>query len=276
VTRRIGLVSGTLVVLAYIASAALSGHLSPLARRPLLDGLVPPTQYRWVEPPAELAGTNLAPNRQDFPVELGAAKSKTAVLTTDDAQVTLILPEGAFASAPGQRSIRVRIEPLAPSTVDPPAPPLQILGNVYSIGASYRPSGDPAELVLESRVVLVYPAIANVHSAEVLISPQDAGWIAADTNDLPSIQQADAPIQALGLVAVGGTVSSPTPSPGPARTTSKALTIAIVAGLIVLVIGTIIVMWPRALAAQNPPPGSSEANPRGGSDGVRSRRRRGR
>ncbi len=247
-TRRVAIVTGLLVVGVYAASAALSGHLSPLARHPLLDGLVPPTAYKWVDPPPELASTNLPPGRQDFPVDLGDAGSKTAVLTTDDAQVTLILPRGAFASAPGEDSIRVRIEPLAASEVAVPAEPAEILGNVYLLEATYRPSGDPAPLAADSRVVLVYPLIANDHGGhEVVVSVDGDTWTAAETNDLPSIQQADAALDTLGYVAVEATNVSPTAAPGGAGSGggSNAAVIAIVAGLIVLVIGTAIVLRPN-------------------------------
>lgn len=247
-TRRVALVTGILVVGVYAASAALSGHLSPLARRPLLDGLVPPTAYRWVDPPPELASTNLAPARQDFPVDLGDAGSKTAVLTTDDAQVTLILPRGAFAGAPGRDSIRVRIEPLATSEVEAPAEPGQILGNVYLVEATYRPSGEPAQLAADSRVVLVYPLVANDHGGhEIVVSVDGATWTTAETNDLPSIQQADAAIDTIGYVAVSATNVSPTASPGGGADRgggSNAATIGIVAGLIVLAIGAAIVLRP--------------------------------
>ena len=97
--------AGIAIVAFYAATAWLSGQLSPLARRPLLDGLAPPTPYRWVDPPPELASTNLAPAPGTFRVELGTRGSLTAVLTTTDAQVTLILPKGSFAPAEGERAI---------------------------------------------------------------------------------------------------------------------------------------------------------------------------
>ncbi len=250
--RRIALAAGAIVTLAYVASAALSGHLSPLARRPLLDGLIPPTAYRWVDPPPELASTNNPPTSQDFGVQLGSAGSKTAVLTTDDAQVTVILPRGAFAGADGQRNVVVHLEPLAPSAVSAPPAPDEILGNVYLLEATYQPSGDPAPLAANSRVVLVYPLVANDHGGhELLASTDGATWTAADTNDLPSIQQADAEIHDLGYVAVAATNVSPTasaPAPGGGGG-SNAAVIGIVAGLIVLAVGAAFVLRPSRPAS---------------------------
>ena len=52
---RVALLAGVGIVLLYLAGAAVSGRASILARRPLLDGLAPPTPYRWVNPPPDLA-----------------------------------------------------------------------------------------------------------------------------------------------------------------------------------------------------------------------------
>ena len=161
--------AGIAIVALYAASAWFSGQLSPLARRPLLDGLAPPTPYRWVDPPPELASTNLAPAPGTFRVELGNRGTLTAVLTTTDAQVTLILPKGSFALAEGERSIEVSIEPLAAAEVDPPLPPLEIEGNVYLLEATYVPSDEPAELAAEARVVLTYPFSTGVHPENTIV-----------------------------------------------------------------------------------------------------------
>ena len=47
-SRRAALLVGALCLTAYAGLAALSGHLSPLARGPLLDGIGPPQDYRCV------------------------------------------------------------------------------------------------------------------------------------------------------------------------------------------------------------------------------------
>ena len=73
--RSLALGAGVAIALVYTATAVLSGHLSPLARRPLLDGLAPPTAYRWVQPPPELAATNQKPTPGRFVVKLGNAGS---------------------------------------------------------------------------------------------------------------------------------------------------------------------------------------------------------
>jgi len=227
--------AGLAVVIVYAATAILSGHLSPLSRRPLLDGLAPPTAYRWVEPPPELAATNQEPTPGTFTVKLGNDGSKTAVFTTDDAQVTVILPEGSFADAEGQRSVQVAVDPLA-GAVAHPDDPLHVVGNVYLVEATYQPSGDAAELTNLATVVILYPLLANDHGSHSIIWSRSAErWKALDTDDLPSIQQAGADIDELGYLSVAGQPASPTGGSGTGGGSSVA-TIAIVAGLVVLAV----------------------------------------
>lgn len=227
---------GVALAIVYAASAVLSGHLSPLAGRPLLDGLAPPTAYRWVEPPPELAATNQAPTPLSLQVGLRSKGSETAVPTTDDAQVSLILPRGAFADAEDQKSVDVTVEPVGPSTLSPPDAPLRVIGNVYRLGATYAPSGRRAPLQVLSTVVLVYPLLANDHGAHAVIWSRDgSAWEPLQTDDLPSIQQAGGDLTDLGYVAVAAQPASPT-SGGSGGSGSSAATIAIVAGLVVLAV----------------------------------------
>jgi hypothetical protein len=244
VSRRRALAWGLAAVAVYAGAAALSGTLSVLARRPLLDGLAPPTPYRWVEPPPELEATNLAPTPGEFEVELGRRGTDTTVLTTDDVQVTLVMPRGAFAAATGQRAVLVRVEPVAPSTVREPTGDRAILGNVYRLDAGYLPSGEPAELAEEVRLILVYPFLGTDHgSHEVLVSTDGTTWETVETNDLPSIQQADGPIRELALVAVSRDVTQTSVPQEHPR--SVVAIVAMAVGLVALAIGVAVVLWPR-------------------------------
>ena len=57
----------------FVTSTARSprcGHLSSLAKGPLLDGIGPPQPYRWVNPPPDLAATNQPPWSGVFHVPL--------------------------------------------------------------------------------------------------------------------------------------------------------------------------------------------------------------
>ena len=236
---------GIAVVAVYVASAWFSGQLSPLARRPLLDGLVPPAPYRWVDPPPELASTNVEPTPVTTVVKLGNRGSATAIVSTDDAQVTLVLPRGAFGNAPQQQSVRVRIDPLPPDAVEPPEPPLRVLGNVYSLRGNYVPSGDSAPLQTEGvRVVLVYPFISTDHwQHAVIVSPDGESWTSVETNDFRGIQQADGPIDPLGYVAVVQTGVRASPAPTVEDGVDVA-TIGIVVGIIALAAGAVLALRP--------------------------------
>lgn len=268
--------AGVAVVAFYFASAWFSGQLSPLARRPLLDGLAPPTPYRWVDPPPELASTNLAPAPGTFRVELGNRGSLTAVLTTTDAQVTLILPKGSFAPAEDGRAVEVSIEPLAASEVDPPPPPLEIEGNVYRLEATYLPSNEPAGLAAEARTVLTYPFSTGVHPGNTVVHSTDGvTWTTVDTNDLPSIQQADAPIDALGYVAVARDTTATT-APGPTNDESSPVaTIAISVGLVVLAAAAAVTLWGpsirrgKKMRTRGKKKGTTNRRPKGSARGSR-------
>jgi hypothetical protein len=269
--------AGIAIAALYAASAWFSGQLSPLARRPLLDGLAPPAPYRWVDPPPELASTNLAPAPGTFRVELGNRGSVTAVLTTTDAQVTLILPKGSFARAERERAVEVSIEPLGASSVDPPPPPFEILGNVYRLDSTSVPSDDPAELAAEARVVLTYPFSTGTHPGHAIVHSSDGeSWTATDTNDLPSIQQADAPIEALGYVAVARDTTATTPVPANDEG-SPVATIAISVGLVVLAVAAAVALWGpsirrgKSLGRPNRPrTGAARGSRRGGRNPSRS------
>jgi hypothetical protein len=250
--RRTAALSGLAVVAVYVVAAAISGHLSVLARRPLLDGVTPAVPYKWVDPPRALAATNQEPSSGTFQVELTPNGSKTQVLTTDDAQVTLILSKGAFAASKGDTYVQVTLTPLAPKAVTAPQAPLKILGNVIQLQATYQPSGNAAPLQARSgRIVLVYPLVVGVHAHAIVSSTDGKTWTTPDTNDLPSIQQADALIDGLGYAAVASTPAPATPSTsGGGGGGSSTATIVIVGALIVLAVAAVVVMRGRPSAEQ--------------------------
>jgi hypothetical protein len=234
---RRALAAGLATAVAYLCLAALSGHLSPLARRPLLDGYGPPVAYRWVSPPPELADANVPPTPGTFTVRFGEHGSRPDVLTTDDAQVTVILVAGTFPAAPGQESVQVRVTPLDAAEVGSPEDPLRIVGNVVRLEATYEPSGRPVGSIEQPlEVILVYPLPPDVHAAThtLVSSPAGTTWTASDGTDSPGIQQTEGPVDALGYVAAAGDVSSgpssPAPSPGTSGNTT--LGIALIVGAV--------------------------------------------
>src|SRR5207248_8735887 len=104
--RRRAAVWGVAATVAYLTGAAVSGHLSPFARRPLLDGTGPPPPYNWVSPPPDLSGGNQPPTPGAFTLDLNPQTGTEAdVLSTQDVQVSLAVGTGAIAAVPGQTRV---------------------------------------------------------------------------------------------------------------------------------------------------------------------------
>ena len=238
--RRRAIAAGSLVAAVYLGLAALSGQLSPLARRPLLDGTAPVAPYRWVSPPPELAETNVPPSPGDFTLPLTERGSRPDVLTTDDAQVTIILTAGTFAASPGQESVRLTVAPVDPATIGSPDG-LAIIGNAYLLGGSYEPSGDPILEHLEEplEVILVYPLTPDAHttSRSVVFSPDGQTWTVSDGTDSPAIQQTEGPVDTLGFVAAAASQTPiefpPATDEGSGTTLGVALIVAAVCAALV-------------------------------------------
>jgi hypothetical protein len=212
--RRWALVAGAAVVTTYVALAAWSGHLSPTARGPLLDGLGP-VNYRWVAPPPELASTNQPPSSGEFSLRLGARGVEGQVVFTSDNQVTAIVETGSIAARSGQQAITVTITPLDPTGLRPPGDDLSAFGNAVRIDARYEPSEDPVRrLSAPLDVILVYPGTSTLHAArhEMLHSVDGSPWRSLDSTDSTGQQTVEANVPAPGVVMVAG-VASASPSP---------------------------------------------------------------
>jgi hypothetical protein len=205
---RVAVAAGLGIVLLYLAGAAVSGRASILARRPLLDGLAPPTPYRWVSPPADLAAGNKPPASTRFTVALTTNGSRLGAFSTSDGQISLVLSEGAVSARPGQREVEVALDPVDPATLGPVPAGLVSAGNAYRIQASYRPSGAEVEtLGGQSSVGLVYPllstAVANPGGHLVLSSADGRAWERLQSTDTPATHQVSARLTRTGYVQVG-------------------------------------------------------------------------
>jgi hypothetical protein len=204
----VALLAGVGVVALYLAGAAVSGRASILARRPLLDGLAPPTPYRWVTPPPDLAASNKPPASTRFTVELTATGSRLGAFSTSDGQINLVLSEGAVPARSGQTGVEVAVDPVDPATLGPAPSGLVVAGNAYRIQASYQPSGDTVEaLGGQSSVGLVYPllatAVADPGGHQVLSSADGRAWEALPSTDTPGTHQVSARLSRTGYVQVG-------------------------------------------------------------------------
>jgi hypothetical protein len=232
---------GLLIVALYVAGAIVSGHLSPLARRPLLDGFIPPAPYRWVDPPPELANSNLPPASGKTRIPIGPQGSAVAFFATEDAQVTLNVPKDAFPARPGSDAVVVTIEPVDPASVGALPGRLSVKGNVYLIAATLRPTGDRAQRLDASIVaILTYPTLSDdLGDHTLVVSPDGKGWKRIKTQDQHATKQVTGRLRSLGYL---GVASAPPPSSGPGGITPPAegiplSMIAVVVGAALLIAG---------------------------------------
>jgi hypothetical protein len=205
---RVALLVGVGFVVLYLAGAAVSGRASILARRPLLDGLAPPTPYRWVSPPPEVASGNKPPAATRFTVKLTANGSQLGAFSTSDGQINLVLSEAAVPLKDGQLGVEVVVEPVDPATLGPVPGGLVGAGNAYRIQASYQPSGTKVETFGgQSSVGLVYPllgtAVANPSGHVVLASADGRTWERLPSTDTPATHQVASALTRTGYLQVG-------------------------------------------------------------------------
>jgi hypothetical protein len=215
VVRRKAIVAGLVCVTVYAALAAMSGHLSPLANGPLLDGIGPPQPYRWVNPPPDLAATNQPPSSGVFHVPLDPNGSRPEVFVTSDNQITIVVPKGAFPTKAGEIEIVLKVTPLDPATLASPGANLTIFGNAYRLQATYQPSGARVDLKLPLDAILLYPVTPNLHASihKLYTSPDGKTWTAQEGSDSLAQQQAEGPMPALGYVMVAGAPGASTVTP---------------------------------------------------------------
>jgi len=239
----VALLAGVGIVLLYLAGAAVSGRASILARRPLLDGLAPPTPYRWVNPPAELAAANKPPASTRFTVKLQGDGSRLGAFSTSDGQINLVLSEGAVPPRSGQTAVEVAVDPVDPATLGPPPAGLVVAGNAYRIQVSYQPSGAKVDaLGGQSSVGLVYPllatAVADVGGHVVLSSADGRTWKQLASTDTPGTHQVSAQLNRAGYVQVGVPPSAGGGSGSDPRTRilllASAVAVAVVAAALLL------------------------------------------
>jgi hypothetical protein len=276
----IALLAGLAVVLLYLGGAVVSGRASMLARRPLLDGLAPPTPYRWVNPPPELAAANKPPASTRFSVDLGANGSQLGAFSTSDGQLNLVLSEGAVPPRPGQTGVEVSVDPVDPATLGPVPEGLVAAGNAYRVRATYRPSGVEAEaLGGQSSVGLVYPllttSVANPGGHVVLSSADGRAWEPSPSTDTPSTHQVSAGLPRTGFVLVGVP-----PSAGQAAGDSRTRTLLLASGAALLIVGAALLlrrrMAPARPAGPARPGGPGRPAGRGGRQPPRPARKRNR
>jgi hypothetical protein len=248
------LLAGVGIVLLYLAGAAVSGGASILARRPLLDGLAPPTPYRWVNPPPDLAASNKKPASTRFTVDLGPGGSQLGAFSTSDGQVNLVLSEGAVPPRSGQTQVEVSVEPVDPATLGPVPAGLVGAGNAYRIQASYKPSGRRIDaLAGQSSIGLVYPLlaapVADPAGHLVLSSADGRAWERLRSTDTPGTHQVSAQLPQTGYVQVGVA-----PSTGEPAGDTRNRTLLLASGAAIAIVVAALLLRRREAARSSPPP----------------------
>ena len=236
---------GLAVAALYLGGAALSGHLSVLARRPVLDGFTSLPAYRWINPPQALAPHNQEPFSATKDFAFDAASLKGGVISTNDLQITVIVQDGAVAASPGQRSVRFTLTPFDPAKLGEPPLTLGFDGNAYRIQASYLPgNASVSSLAIPADLALVYPADATFGGGSIkhvlLTSATGKDWHVLSTTDLPQSQQASAKTSTLGYFVVGRSGGA---EPA-ARSSRSYLPILIAAAFVLLIL---LVTSPRVI-----------------------------
>jgi hypothetical protein len=248
-TGRRAVLAGIVVVVAWASLAAWSGRMTPLARRPVLDGLGPPLPYRWVDPPPELAAPNLPPTPGAFTLPLGPEGVRADLLFTSDNQVNVIVDNGAIAPASGERSVKLTVDPLDPSGLPPPAGELVAFGNAVRIAAVYLPSGTPVPSTKKDLdVVLVYPATSTLQSRshQILYSADGTRWRKLETTDSLVQHSAEARIPGFGTVLVAAVPEkAPITPQGGGSGRSPFLIVAVVVAACAILVGVGLILRTR-------------------------------
>jgi hypothetical protein len=252
------------VVLVYLVGAVVSGRASILVRRPLLDGLAPPTPYRWVNPPRELAAANKPPASTRFTVKLQADGSRLGAFSTSDGQINLVLSEGAVPPRSGQTEVEVAVDPVDPATLGPPSSGLVVAGNAYRVQASYRPSGAKIQaLGGQSSVGLVYPllatAVADPGGHVVLLSADGRTWKQLASTDTPGTHQVSAQLNSTGYVQVGVP-----PSAGGSGSDQRSRILLLASAVAVAIVAAALLLRFRERSLAGPTAGRGARGARGG------------
>jgi hypothetical protein len=222
---------------AYLVLAAVSGHLSPLDRRPLLDGFAPPAPYRWAKPPHNLASINKSPLSGRFTLAVKHGTVTEGLFATRDSQASVLLFAHAIKVPAGQTSVVLTLQPLAPPS-NPTVPSREaITGNLYRILATLEPSRRPVrKLNKQATVTLVYPALAGPHRVRRLLASSDG----VRFEEIPSIdsvaqEQVTGRVRSFGYYAVGVRGISIPPPPASSGGGTPVTLIVVVVAVAVLI-----------------------------------------
>ena len=252
--------TGAAAVLVYVGLAAVSGHMSVLARRPLLEGVGPPPVYNFVAPPASVAATNKTPYSLTKAISLAPPERGAGVFGTSDLQAQLVLDPASFPSSAGSGSVTLTITPLDPSKLAGTVPAgYTIMGNAYRFRITTKAGADVPPFVLPAHLVITYPSDAlyftSAFATHTIVRLGGSAWTAVPTSDSPVAQQAAADVTTLGTFTVVGKAVVLK------KKSSVGLIIGIAAGAVVVLAAVVFALRGRA-RRKRPGAAAKERRPR--------------
>ncbi len=172
-TKR-SLAFGAAVAVVYVSVAVMTAHLSGHSVLPLYEGVGPPVQYQWVNPPKAFATGNVVPGPNTTTIAVGATGSNQGGIASTDTQFIVTLSDGAIPAKAGSTQASVLMEPLDPATLDPLPAGTSPDGNAYRLSVRYDPNlGTLARVAVRASAVLSVPLPAN---RGIYFSPTGRGW----------------------------------------------------------------------------------------------------
>lgn len=220
--------AGAAAIAAYAGASLLSGSLSPLARRPLLDGGGLPQPYRWVKPPPELASINQPPMNLRETIDLSKPERGAGLHGTTDRQAQLILDPNTFPASLGKQKLSFTIDPLDPTTLGAAAPRgLAITGNAYRFRMVTANGADAPAFAVPGHLVLTYPLVGGAVFGQqhTVVRLTGTTWETLQTTEASASLQAATEVSTLGTFAVASKPAEPSPGGG------RAAPVAIIGGV---------------------------------------------
>jgi hypothetical protein len=182
-SRRV--VWAVVAVAVYLVAVTVTVALRHDGARPLYDGFIAPTSYRFVDPPAFFAPGNVPPHRLVMSIPLDSAGSAAAGFATSDGQFVVNIGKGAIAAAPGATMVAVRVTPLSPRRLAAVPDGLRPNGNAYRVEMTYEPTGAAVTRLAEPGTMLI--EIPELGTA-LFTSPDATAWTTVAAQPIPPRQ----------------------------------------------------------------------------------------
>jgi hypothetical protein len=199
--RRRTLLFGAAAVVVYLVALAATVALRADHVRPLYDGFAPQPTYRWVEPPPFFASGNVKPTALTTTLKLGPGGSEPIGIATPDGQFVLNLGRDAIAPKAGATEVKVKITPLAPSSLKPVPSGLRANGNAYEVAMTYGNGERVGRLTQPGSLVMEIPELGST----LYFSRAGTDWTDVEARPVPPRQLSLASTFAAPGVYLGGT-----------------------------------------------------------------------